>query len=62
LRKDQRITDTYRAHRKACKGVTMGQVSDKCEKLDKKLTETIVQVVREGSIELPTPEKVPQPQ
>ena len=59
LRKNETITETYRARKKACKGATMGVVSDKCEKLDKKLHETVVSVVREGSIELPTPEKLP---
>jgi hypothetical protein len=59
LRKDQRIVDAYRARRKECKGATMGTVSDKCEKYDKQLTELIVEVVRSGSIDLPTPQKLP---
>lgn len=59
LRKNETITETYRARKKACRGATMGEVSDKCEKFDKKLHETVVSVVREGSIELPTPEKLP---
>jgi hypothetical protein len=59
LRQDPRIVDAYRARRKECKGATMGKVSDKCEKYDKQLTELIVEVVRSGSIELPTPQKLP---
>jgi len=59
LRQNETITETYRARKKACRGATMGQVSAKCEKLDKKLHEVVVSVVRDGSIELPTPEKLP---
>lgn len=57
--KDERITEVYRARRKECKGATMGTVSDKCEKFDKQLTQTIVDVVREGGIDFPTPRKMP---
>jgi hypothetical protein len=59
LRQNETITETYRARKKACRGATMGQVSAKCEKLDKKLHQIVVDTVREGSIELPTPEKLP---
>ncbi len=59
LRKNETITETYRARKKACRGATMGEVSDKCEKFDKQLHDTVVSVVRDGSIELPTPEKLP---
>ncbi len=58
LRKDAKLDEVYLAHRKECKGATMGEVSKKCEVLDKKFADTIVQVVR-GGIELPTPEKLP---
>ena len=59
LRKNEKLTEMYRARRKECKGATMGDVTDKCEKLDKKLTQTIVDVVREGGIDFPAPEKLP---
>jgi len=59
LRTNGKLDEVVRAHRKECKGATMGEVSAKCEKLDKQLTATIVDVVREGSIKLPTPAKLP---
>ena len=59
LRKDSRIVEAVRARKKECKGATMGTVSAKCEKYDRELTETIVDVVRSGSVELPVPDKVP---
>jgi hypothetical protein len=59
LREESRISEAVRARKKECKGATMGTVSAKCEKLDQALTETIVDVVREGNVKLPTPAKVP---
>jgi hypothetical protein len=58
LRKDSKLDEVYLAHRKECKGATSGEVSKKCEVLDKKFADTIVQVVR-GGIEIPVPEKLP---
>jgi hypothetical protein len=58
LRKNSKLDEIYLAHRKECKGATMGEVSKKCETLDKKFADTIVQVVR-GGIEIPVPEKLP---
>lgn len=58
LRKDPKVDEVYLAHRKECKGATMGEVSKKCEELDKKLSAVIVQAVRSG-VELPTPERLP---
>lgn len=58
LRKDSKLDEVYLAHRKECKGATMGEVSKKCEQLDKKFAESIVQVVRNGRT-VPMPEKLP---
>jgi hypothetical protein len=59
LRQDERIVEAYRNRRKECRGATMGKVSDKCEKYDKQLTQLVVDVVRSGEIDLPTPQKLP---
>jgi hypothetical protein len=59
LRTHAKLDEVVRAHRKECKGATMGEVSAKCEKLDKQLASTIVEVVRSGSVKLPEPEKLP---
>ncbi len=46
-------------HRKECKGVTMGDVSKKCEELDGKLSVAIANYVREkGGV--PAPHKLPK--
>lgn len=58
LREDANINETYRAMRNECKGVTMGAVSKKCEVLDKKLIDVIVDHVR-GRRELPVPTDKP---
>lgn len=44
--------------RKECKGATIGAVTDKCEKADKKLNALLVEVVR-GGASVPQPAKVP---
>ncbi len=59
LRTDEEITATYRARKKECKGVEMGAVSKKCEKLTIKLSDLIVAYVRGGGA-LPTPERLPE--
>lgn len=48
LRQNPEIVEIYRARRKECKGVSIGEVSQKCEQLDKKLVDVIVQHVRAG--------------
>jgi hypothetical protein len=58
LREDPTVDETYRARRKECKGVTMGNVSKKCEQLDTKLTQVITDYVRSGA-QLPDPEDHP---
>ncbi len=55
LRKDSKLDEVYLARRKECKGASSGEVTKKCEVLDKKFSDIIVQVVR-GGIELPVPE------
>lgn len=59
LQKDSEVDKYVEQRRKECKGVTMGVVSDKCEKATIQLQKRIVQVVRNG-IELPLPSRVPQ--
>jgi hypothetical protein len=51
---NDKIKTTYEARRKECKGVTTGEVSAKCEKLDKELSVVIVDFVRNGG-EVPEP-------
>jgi len=58
LRKDERIDAAYKERRKECKGANSGEVSLKCVKADSKLSESIVQFVREGGA-LAEPEKLP---
>lgn len=52
---NEKIKNVYEARRKECKGVTTGDVSAKCEKLDKELSVVIVDFVRNGG-------KVPRPE
>lgn len=52
---NEKIKTTYEARRKECKGVTSGDVSAKCEKLDKELSTVIVDFVRGGGA-VPKPE------
>ncbi len=59
LRKDERVSESYRDRRQECKGAFSGTVSDKCVKADNALTENIVKAV-EGGIELPQPDKLPE--
>lgn len=54
LLSNDKIKTTYEARRKECKGVTSGEVSAKCEKLDKELSVVIVDFVRNGG-EVPEP-------
>ncbi len=53
-----KVKKTYEARQKECKGVNTGDVSAKCEKLDKELSAVIVDHVRSGAT-LPAPEKLP---
>jgi hypothetical protein len=45
--------------KKECKGVTMGEVSAKCEKADRALNDLVVEAVR-GGVTLPMPAKLPK--
>lgn len=58
LRADAAIAETYKARQKECKGVTIGDVSKQCEKLDAKLIDKIVDFVRSHA-ELPLPSEHP---
>jgi len=58
LRKDDAVTKAYRARRKYCKGATMGEVSLKCVKADAKLSQVVVDYIRNGGT-LPVPQKIP---
>jgi hypothetical protein len=58
LRRDDTVTETYRARRQECRGATTGKVSRKCQRLDEKLIDVIASYVRSGP-ELPEPEQRP---
>jgi hypothetical protein len=58
LREDEKVNEAYRKHRKECKGVSMGDVTDKCVVADKELNVAIVAYVRDGG-KLPEPHKLP---
>jgi hypothetical protein len=54
------LSKLYQAHRKECKGVTIGDVSKECEKLDGQLSIAVANYVRErGGV--PEPHKLPKP-
>ncbi len=54
LRKDPKVVATYRARRKECRGVTMGEVTRRCQELDQRLGDVIAEYVRKTP-ELPPP-------
>ncbi|HNS99057.1 MAG TPA: hypothetical protein PLJ27_08960 [Polyangiaceae bacterium] len=58
LSADGTIADLAHRRRQECKGVTMGVVSDKCEKADTALRARVVKLIREG-FALPRPSRVP---
>ncbi len=58
LKEEEQIRQTYIAFKKACKGVTVGEVSKECETLDGELSQTIADWVRAHDT-FPTPEKLP---
>ena len=51
---DSKIAEHSKRRRQECKGVTMGAVSDKCEKADTALRARIVAAIREG-LTIPKP-------
>ena len=55
---DEKVSEVYSRHRKECKGVTMGDVSKKCETADRDLNAAITRYVREGG-KLAEPVKKP---
>jgi len=58
LLKNDEVSKLATERRKECKGATVGTVSAKCEKVDKKLNDVIVDAVRGGTT-VPQPAKVP---
>lgn len=58
LKKDPAVLDAYIAHKKECKGVTMGQVSKACEKLDAEFSVLLATHIRDKG-GLPAPNKLP---
>jgi hypothetical protein len=58
LRADAKLNEAINAWRNECKGASSGEVSKKCVKLDKQLSEKIADTVR-GGIDLPIPTKHP---
>ncbi|HET9934235.1 MAG TPA: hypothetical protein VFQ35_26215 [Polyangiaceae bacterium] len=59
LRKDSKINSAYLDRRKYCKGAVSGDVSDKCVKADKQLSDSIVAYLRGGGA-VPVPTTLPQ--
>lgn len=59
LKEDPKIDETDQIRRKECKGATMGEVSDKCEKAVKKLSDLVAKYVTEDGGEIPMPQKLP---
>jgi hypothetical protein len=58
LLKDDQVAKVATARKKECKGATMGDVSDKCEKADRSLNDLVADAVR-GGASIPTPAKLP---
>ena len=58
LLEDEKVGKIAAERRKECKGATMGTVSDKCEKADRKLNDLVVEAVRGGK-KVPQPTKLP---
>ncbi|MGC4091510.1 MAG: hypothetical protein QM756_27250 [Polyangiaceae bacterium] len=58
LRKDEKVNSAYLGRRKECKGAVSGDVSDKCVKADKALSEAIVTFLRGGGA-VPVPTTLP---
>lgn len=60
LKDAEELRPTYLAHRRECKGATMGSVTKECEKLDREFSRAIAEYVRErGGV--PLPKKLPRP-
>jgi hypothetical protein len=56
LEADEKVGQAVSERRKECKGATIGSVTDKCEKADKKMSAVIVDYLRSGgSIPAPVP-------
>jgi hypothetical protein len=58
LRKDSKVDEAVIQRKKECKGAHSGDVSLKCIKADAKLSDAIIEFVRQGG-ELGQPEKLP---
>lgn len=58
LRADPKVDEAVRARKQECKGAHSGEVSLKCVKADARLSEVIVEFVRQGGA-LAVPERVP---
>jgi hypothetical protein len=58
LSKDEKFAKIVTDRRKECKGAASGDVTDKCEKADKLLNQSIVDSIRKG-VEIPKPQKLP---
>jgi len=58
LTEDSTVNEAFLKLRRECKGVTMGDVSKKCEEADRQVNAAIVQFVHDGG-KLATPSKLP---
>jgi len=59
LLRDEHLAKVAADRKKECKGVTMGDVSAKCEKADRTLNDMVVEAVRSG-VSIPMPAKLPR--
>jgi len=59
LKKDEAVRPVFLRHRKECRGVTVGDVTKKCEKVDAELSRAIAEYVRSKG-GLPAPFKLPK--
>lgn len=60
LKEAEALRPIYLAHRRECKGATMGSVTKECEKLDREFSRAIAAYVREkGGV--PLPKRLPKP-
>ncbi len=59
LKKNAELKSLYKKRKNECKGAFSGEVSRKCIRLTKGLNQKIVQVVKDGSVTLPEPQRRP---
>ena len=58
LQSDEKFAQIAATRKKECRGATIGEVTDKCEKADKALNAAIADAIRKGA-SVPLPKKLP---